>query len=230
MLITSHRGEQLEDRDGQVGLHADKGDWQKWTISDAGNSKFFITSHRGKQLEDRDGQVGLSDDADGWQEWTISDAGNSKFFITGHRGEQLEDRDGQVGMTVDTGGWQEWTITDEARRSAPVSLQTDKVGRSLQKPLTMTQPEGKAQQYRRAGESYTVLHSNAVMTKFEMRAMDILSWAGAYYSAVLVDTNAEGHTQYILDYMGSTSPTDTLWQIVYTREWNGEFASTLVYL
>merc|ERR1712072_1686356 len=70
-FITSHRGKQLEDRGGAVGVHDDEGGWQKWTLSDAGDNRVFTTSHRGKQLEDRGGAVGVHDDKGGWQKWTL---------------------------------------------------------------------------------------------------------------------------------------------------------------
>merc|ERR1719253_1277556 len=33
VFITSHRNQQLEDRSGAVGVHSDKGSYQKWTIT-----------------------------------------------------------------------------------------------------------------------------------------------------------------------------------------------------
>merc|ERR1712054_277859 len=44
LLITSHRGQQLEDMFGTVGLRGDTGEWQKWTVSDAENGKVFLKS------------------------------------------------------------------------------------------------------------------------------------------------------------------------------------------
>jgi len=79
-LITSHRNQQLEDRDGHVGMHVDTGGWQMWKIVPVGEDvpdqdkgKYFITSHRNKQLEDRNGRVGVHDDFGGWQMWQIQD-------------------------------------------------------------------------------------------------------------------------------------------------------------
>ena len=72
LLITSHQGKQLEDRGGTLGLHADKGSDQKWSITDAGDGKYFITSHQGKQLEDRSGTLGLHVDKGSDQKWSIA--------------------------------------------------------------------------------------------------------------------------------------------------------------
>jgi len=110
LLITSHRNQQLEDRDGGAGLNGDTGSWQEWTIKKSTGSKFYITSHRNQQLEDRDGNVGLHGDKGSWQEWTIEKLDNTKFLITSHRNQQLEDRDGRVGMNGDNAAWQQWTI------------------------------------------------------------------------------------------------------------------------
>merc|ERR1712029_453859 len=58
-------------RHGVIGLHADKGSYQKWTFTAAGQNKMFITSHRGQQLEDRHGVIGLHADKGEYQKWTI---------------------------------------------------------------------------------------------------------------------------------------------------------------
>jgi len=72
VFITSHFNQQLEDRDGVVGVHPDLGAFQEWTITDAGGGKVFIKSHQNQQLEDRDGVVGVHPDLGAFQEWTIS--------------------------------------------------------------------------------------------------------------------------------------------------------------
>jgi len=112
LFITSHRNVNLEDRDGVVGLNADKQGWQEWTFELSPKGKYFITSYRNQNLEDRYGSLSLSDDKQGWQEWTLERAPSGKYFITSHQGQHLEDRDGAVGLSYDKGGWQEWTIVD----------------------------------------------------------------------------------------------------------------------
>ena len=78
--ITSHRNQQLEDREGAVGLHDDTGPWQEWLITDAGHGKYFITSDFNQQLEDRYGTVGLHDDKSAYQEWKIVSKRSSLSF------------------------------------------------------------------------------------------------------------------------------------------------------
>jgi len=132
LLITSHRGQQLEDRFGRVALHADKEAWQQWILSDAGSGTVFITSHRGQQLEDRFGRVALHADKDAWQQWILSDAGSGTVFITSHRGQQLEDRLGTVGLNPDKDGWQKWTVTTVSEGSNACQVSGSKI---------MSQPE-----------------------------------------------------------------------------------------
>jgi hypothetical protein len=110
LLLSSHRGVQLEDRHNNVGMHVDTGDWQMWTLEDAGDGLVFIKSHRGKMLEDRDGNVGLSDHTGDWQKWRFAPASGGKWYIKSHRDQHLEDRHGNVGVHNDAAGWQEWTV------------------------------------------------------------------------------------------------------------------------
>jgi len=109
-LFRSHFNKYLEDRNGNLGMHSDRGAWQKWTVSDAGGGKFFFTSHRGYQLEDRNGRLGFSSDKGDWQKWTVSDAGGGKHYIRSHRGQQLEDRNGRFGLHGDRGAYQQWYV------------------------------------------------------------------------------------------------------------------------
>ena len=69
-----NRDEQLEDREGTLGLKKDKGAYQKWTIEpvEGSTDKFYVTSYFESQLEDRDGTVGLSTDKGAYQQWTIT--------------------------------------------------------------------------------------------------------------------------------------------------------------
>ena len=51
VFITSHRNQQLQDRNGAVRLDPGTGTSQRWKLSDAGRGRVFITSHRNQQLE-----------------------------------------------------------------------------------------------------------------------------------------------------------------------------------
>jgi hypothetical protein len=108
--IKGHRGEKLEDRDGQVGFHNDQGAWQLWSLEDAGGGKAFVKSHRGLYLEDRDGRLGLHGETGDWQKWKIEDAGGGKVYIISHRGKYLEDRNDIAGLWGETGGWQKFEL------------------------------------------------------------------------------------------------------------------------
>ena len=110
VFITSHRNQQLEDRDGALGLHDDLGGWQQWTFRPCGDGRFFITSHRGQQLEDRDGSLGLHPDTGDWQKWYVSDAGDGRFFLTSHRSQKLQDCNGGLALADNCGEWERWTI------------------------------------------------------------------------------------------------------------------------
>jgi len=111
-LITSHRGQQLEDRHGRLGMHHHRQGWQQWHLIYAGHGEYYVVSHRNQQLEDRHGWIGLHHDRAGWQKWKLIEKDNGKFLIRSHRGQQLEDRHGWVGLHWDQAGWQEWTITN----------------------------------------------------------------------------------------------------------------------
>ena len=43
LLIVSDDQKQLEDRNGAIGMHKDKGGWQKWTMSPAGDGYVSTT-------------------------------------------------------------------------------------------------------------------------------------------------------------------------------------------
>jgi len=105
----------LEDRNGVVGMHLDKGEWQSWTMTRDGvlpDNVFFIKSHRGELLEDKGTAKGLGGTGTGYKglgllrqelvgerkasaEWTISpidcEGGNGKavFIRNAHTGNRL---------------------------------------------------------------------------------------------------------------------------------------------
>ena len=110
LLIVSETGKQLEDRNGKIGMHKDKGGWQKWTLSPAGDGKVFLTSHRGKHIADT-GPVSRAmialEGASSWKQerWKIYPAkGNC-----------------EVAQIGDCGG----TCDDAAPRSRVITLKTD---------------------------------------------------------------------------------------------------------
>ena len=111
LLIVSRRSQALEDRDGTVGVHDDRAEYQLWDLkpSKGGNLKtakeggFFIISHRNQALEDRIGVVGVHDDRAEYQEWTLKPVTAGWFLLVSHLGHALEDLDGKVGLHDGTG-------------------------------------------------------------------------------------------------------------------------------
>eukprot|EP00931_Biecheleriopsis_adriatica_P049161 TRINITY_DN28425_c0_g1_i1.p1 TRINITY_DN28425_c0_g1~~TRINITY_DN28425_c0_g1_i1.p1 ORF type:complete len:1772 (+),score=388.07 TRINITY_DN28425_c0_g1_i1:296-5317(+) len=112
VLMTSENGLQVEDREGAVGLNPDTKEWQQWTISDAGDGKFFFTSWRNQQLTDSNGQLILSTDKSDWQKWSVIDGATGRVYITSWRQQQLSDVNSKPAMTAqnERGYWQQWTI------------------------------------------------------------------------------------------------------------------------
>lgn len=117
VFLASYFDEQLEDREGVVGLNGDKGTFQQWRISDAtpdgGSGRVVLTSSFGAHLEDREGTVGLHPDRAEFQWWSVQCADDGRVFLTSHLGVQLEDRDGSLGLNGDHGEWQMWTILQD---------------------------------------------------------------------------------------------------------------------
>merc|ERR1740121_3098383 len=110
VLIKSHRGENLQDNDGNVYLTTNAQSWEIWTIVDDGDGKVVLRSHRNQHLQDNEGQVRMSPDTKDWEEWTIVGAGDGKFFIEGHRGQYLQDNNGNVMMSGNPGTWEMWSF------------------------------------------------------------------------------------------------------------------------
>jgi hypothetical protein len=112
LFITGQHGkkEQLEDREGALGVNRDREWMQKWKISDAGNGKVYITSYYNKQLEDRLGVVGFHNDKEIWQKWKVVNAGGGKVFIVSHSNKYLMEHNGHV--VVDDHA-HPWIITNQ---------------------------------------------------------------------------------------------------------------------
>jgi len=118
VLFTSIRGQQLEERRGNVGMSGDTGSYQKWVLTSAGSGRVFITSRLGKQLEDRSGRIGLSSDKGSVQQWTVSSAPDSMAYLTSRDGNNLQDSSGSVSLSRDLGSTKKWSITLENGRAA----------------------------------------------------------------------------------------------------------------
>lgn len=112
LFIRSHRGENLQDDNGNVHLTSNAESWEKWLIIDDGDGKVVLRSHRAQYLQDNAGQVKMSPNTQDWEEWTISSAGDGKFTIMGHRGEYLQDNNGQVRMSADPGSSEAWSFVE----------------------------------------------------------------------------------------------------------------------
>jgi len=110
VLIKSHRGQNLQDDNGNVKLTTNAQSWEMWTIVDDCDGKVLLRSHRGQQLQDHQGTVKTSPATEDWEEWILVSAGDGKFFIKGHFGEYLQDSYGNVGMSGNTGSWEEWSF------------------------------------------------------------------------------------------------------------------------
>eukprot|EP00931_Biecheleriopsis_adriatica_P056108 TRINITY_DN33252_c0_g1_i1.p1 TRINITY_DN33252_c0_g1~~TRINITY_DN33252_c0_g1_i1.p1 ORF type:complete len:358 (-),score=39.83 TRINITY_DN33252_c0_g1_i1:140-1213(-) len=110
VLITSHRGRNLQDSNGDVKLHSNTGSWERWTISDAGNGQVTIKSHQNNLLWDNGGNVELKNEVCPY--WTIVEAGNGKVRIKSHTGKNLQDNHGNVRLHSNSLAWEQWTIRD----------------------------------------------------------------------------------------------------------------------
>mmetsp|Transcript_174560 Transcript_174560/g.554039 ORF Transcript_174560/g.554039 Transcript_174560/m.554039 type:complete len:744 (-) Transcript_174560:317-2548(-) len=111
VFLTSHRGEQLKDKHGQLGMSMNEDASEKWTMTDAGDGKVFLTSHRGQQLKDREGSAQPTGSKDELEKWTLEKADGGKVFITGQRGEKLQDFNGSPKVTPSADASELWTIT-----------------------------------------------------------------------------------------------------------------------
>jgi len=94
MLISSHRGEQLQDKHGTARFSHNTDGWEQWDLSDAEEGKVFITSHRGAHLADHHGHIVMSWKKQGWEKWHLLDAGSGNVYITSHQKMYLQDNAG----------------------------------------------------------------------------------------------------------------------------------------
>merc|ERR1712217_1011913 len=89
-----------------------QGLWEEWTLSDAGDGKYFVASHDGQYLSDYHGYVHLTSNQGHSEEWTISDAGFGLAFIRSHRGSFLQDSHGLLGMSPNPDNFEKWSVHD----------------------------------------------------------------------------------------------------------------------
>lgn len=75
IILRSHFSENLEDREGSVGVHTDASDWQKWTLERTDGDKFYLTSHRGEQLKDATDSynVQMTSAKSTYEQWVLED-------------------------------------------------------------------------------------------------------------------------------------------------------------
>merc|ERR1712232_168719 len=118
VLISSHRGEQLQDKHGRVRFSKNKYSWEKWTLSDAGDGKVLITSHRGAQLADHQGNVVMSWGKRDWEKWQLTNAGNGRVYITSHQHQHLQDNADHAKLSANAGAWEAFMITDSSDANA----------------------------------------------------------------------------------------------------------------
>lgn len=122
LLFTAPSLLHMEDREevlggSNVAMHEDKGSYQQWRVSDAGEGTVFITSHLDKHLEDREKLLGFSavatnEDRGSYQKWWLSNAGDGKVFIVSHLGKYLDavDFTKEVRTIQESGPDQAWRI------------------------------------------------------------------------------------------------------------------------
>jgi hypothetical protein len=118
LFITSHKKEQLQDKDGYVGFANNKDELEKWTLSDAGDGKVFITSHRGAQLSDKKGSLVMSSKKAEWEKFKLKDAGNGKVLITSHKETHLQHLHDQSKLSKKAGDWEQFEVTDASGANA----------------------------------------------------------------------------------------------------------------
>ena len=117
LRITSHRQQQLEEREGRVQLAqlAPNGSAQLWSLVDTDDGRsFIVSSSSGLKLEDRDGLVGLHPDSGAFQVWSLQPIDDGRYLLEGHRFQFLEDRYGELKVSADDGEWQKWSIRTSA--------------------------------------------------------------------------------------------------------------------
>lgn len=78
VYITSYFNHQLQDNHGNVRLHSNKGSWERWQLSWAGDGRFYLTSHRNQRIRDNNGYVDLTPNLDSWERWTPTRANGDK--------------------------------------------------------------------------------------------------------------------------------------------------------
>jgi hypothetical protein len=112
LLISSHRGEQLQDNHGTARFSRNTDEWERWELSDAGKGKVFITSHRGAQLADHHGDIAMSWNKRDWEKWNLLIAGSGKVYITSHQRMYLQDNADKAMLSSEAGAWEAFAITD----------------------------------------------------------------------------------------------------------------------
>jgi len=97
---------------GEVGLDMEHGTKSEFTLSDAGDAKYFITNSEGKHLTDDIGVLKFVNNTGLWESWRISDAGSGQSFVQSHRGYFLGDLRGFLHLHSKADFIDEWWVHD----------------------------------------------------------------------------------------------------------------------
>lgn len=109
-MLTSHRGQKLNGDRETLGFDQGHHSHQQWTLSNAGDSEYFITNHQKEQLSSHSGEVGLREKREHDETWRISDAGQGKVFLRASDGKFLQDHYGNLRLTENADAWEKWSI------------------------------------------------------------------------------------------------------------------------
>jgi len=137
VYVTSHRGAFLQDNNGWIGMSSNKGGWEKWELSDAGDGNVFVTSHRGRSLSDHNGQLELARNKNEWEKWSLFDAGDGNVFLRSHRMQVLGDNNGDIYLSWNTLDWEKWSVeTTQGSAACSVAEKPENTTQLLQQRAT----------------------------------------------------------------------------------------------
>lgn len=114
-LIQGHDNKNLQDHNGDVRSHANKGTWERWKLFDAGNGKVYIRSWRNENLKDHNGKLQVTATEGLWEQWEVQDAGDGdgKVFIRSWRKDQLRANSEGPDLTPNRLSHEKWKIIRE---------------------------------------------------------------------------------------------------------------------
>jgi hypothetical protein len=110
VFIKTYNGFYLQDHDWRGKISNNPGQWETWTIVDAGDGTCFIKSYNGFYLQDHDWVGKMSANRKEWEKWSFFDAGNGRFYIKSYNGFYLQSHDWRAKMSGNPGEWERWSI------------------------------------------------------------------------------------------------------------------------